>query len=1017
MVIIISTNYLKQDCLEVNRQPEHAYFFAYKDKESALSYDRSYSQGFTLLNGAWKFHYGRHPNDVDDDFFKKEFNDAAWESLHVPSHWEMKGYSKPHYTNVQYPFPVDPPHIPSDNPTGTYRKTFYLSEVKERSVIRFEGVDSAFDLWLNGEYIGYSTGSRIAAEFDISDLLIEGHNTLAVKVYKWSAQSYLEDQDMWWLSGIFRDVYILSKETTGIKDYFVKTIFDKDYKDAELNLSLDVTEATIGKDVKIELFDKNHDRVFEETVSLDKESVEFSKTVETPVKWSAEDPTLHHLLFTIEDNGNVLEVVPQRIGFRQVELKDGLIKVNGQRILFKGVNRHEFHPEHGRAVPLDVMEQHLKLMKQHNINAVRTSHYPSDPRFYDLCDEYGFYVIDETDLETHGFTLINDLDQLSDNKDWQKNYIDRIKRMVERDKNHPAVIIWSLGNESGFGQNHLAMAEWARGRDETRLLHYEGETIRILDESNYEPKTLNQSADFFSTMYTDVGRLEKLGKQTHLEQPHVLCEFAHAMGNGPGGFKEYTELFNKYPRLQGGFVWEWIDHGIKAINEDNEEFYAYGGDFGEHPHDGNFVIDGLIFPDRTPSPALLDYKRAIQPVKAELEGNQLTITNRYDFIDLSKLKANWVLKQNGRILDQGDLDVTGIKAQESETFDLPLDVSEITKESQLLVECHTKNTERWSDSGHLVAWDQFTIGKGVTWPERHATDEPIAVMEDGDLLFLKNGQFELVFDTFEGKIKTYRVNGDLLIEEGPENNFWRPMTDNDSIGHDDFNTRPNKEAWKQYGVDHFQERIEEVSVDLDDDDFVIEVKSTLAPPVLNWGFRSTVTYTVRPNGVITIDVKGEKFGNGPLTLPKIGLQMNISKWLDQVTWYGNGPGESYPDIQFATRKDVWTLKSDELETSYIMPQENGNRSDVDWVSFTHSDGTGFLIKGNDLNFSLREYSTEILDEAKHIYELVKEDAWELNIDHKLNGIGSSSCGPGVLDKYKLTNDSYQYHLSLEPYTR
>ncbi|OJF92778.1 hypothetical protein AX762_09650 [Alkalibacterium sp. 20] len=1014
---MISTNYLKKDVLEVNRQPEHAYFFTYKDSDTALTYDRTRSSGFTLLNGVWKFHYGKHPNDVDEGFFEKEFSDRSWESLHVPSQWEMKGFGKPHYTNVQYPFPVDPPHIPSDNPTGAYRKEFYLTELNERSVIRFEGVDSAFDLWLNGKYIGYSTGSRIAAEFDVSDFLVKGNNTLAVKVYKWSAQSYLEDQDMWWLSGIFRDVYIISKEAAGIKNYFVKTLFGPEYKDAELNLSVEFTKASIGKELVVQLLDHEQNKVFEESILIEKETVNFTKKIEEPHKWSAEEPYLYHLQLMIKNDDDILEVIPQRVGFRQVELKDGLIQVNGKRILFKGVNRHEFHPEHGRYVTVDVMEQDLKLMKQHNINAIRTSHYPSDPRFYDLCDEYGFYVIDETDLETHGFVLINDPDQLSDNKDWQKNYVDRITRMVERDKNHPAVIIWSLGNESGFGQNHLAMAEWARGRDDTRLLHYEGESIRILDESNYEPKQLNQSADFFSTMYTDVERLEKLGKQTQLEQPHVLCEFAHAMGNGPGGFKEYTDLFNKYPRLQGGFVWEWIDHGIKSVNEDGQEFYAYGGDFGEHPHDGNFVIDGLIFPDRTPSPALQDYKRAIQPVKAELDGNKLTVTNRYDFVALNHLKGCWVLKQNGKIVKQGDLDVSGVKAHESETIDLPVDLSEITQESQLLVEFQTETATRWSDRGHLVAWDQFTIGNEVTYPKTISTDEPIERFEDGDTLVLHNGRFKLVFDTFKGKIKTYMAKGDLLIEDGPENNFWRAMTDNDSIGHDDFGTSPNRDVWKQYGVDHFQERIEDVKVYPEGSSVAIEVKSTLAPPVLSWGFRSKVTYTVKPNGVIDIDVKGEKFGIGPVTLPKIGLRMNVSKWLEHVTWYGNGPGESYPDIQFATRKDVWDMKSDELETPYIMPQENGNRSDVDWVSFTHSDGTGLIVKGKALNFSLRAYSTEQLDEAKHIYELLKADAFELNVDYKLNGIGSSSCGPGVLDKYKLKNESYQYQLSLEPYTK
>jgi beta-galactosidase/beta-glucuronidase len=544
------------------------------------------SKGFQLLNGYWKFLYASSPEEFSGEFYKDDYDVSNWDELSVPSHWELNGYGNPHYTNVQYPFPVEPPYIPSENPTGHYRRDFYLTspQTGERRYLRFEGVDSSFHIWVNGNFVGYSTGSREASEFDITPYVKEGKNSIAVKVYKWSASSYLEDQDMWWLSGIFRDVYIYTKSDVHIQDFFVKTLLDDEYKDATLDIEIK-TEGTQDSlsDYKVEcaLLDKNYNVVKKDSDTLKDKNINITIEINNPEKWSAEAPYLYHLLITLKKNDKVIEVIPNKTGFRKVELKDGLILVNGKDIMFKGVNRHETHPDYGRAISLDWMEEDIKLMKKNNINAVRTAHYPDDPRFYSLCDEYGLYVIDEADIETHGFDLIHEWNRLSDDQEWQEAYLDRMIRMVERDKNHPSIIIWSLGNESGFGKNHLAMAEWTKKRDDTRLIHYEGETRDILDRTDNKPYEENKAADMFSTMYSSVELMEELGKREDLKQPHILCEFGHAMGNGPGGFKEYFDVFYKYKRLQGGFVWEWMDHGIRKYTHEGEEYFGYGGDFGD----------------------------------------------------------------------------------------------------------------------------------------------------------------------------------------------------------------------------------------------------------------------------------------------------------------------------------------------------------------------------------------------------------------------------------------------------
>ena len=559
--------------LHRNRMPDRAYYIPYHDVDSALVGQPGASRYFKLLNGIWKFSYSQTPAESPEGFYREDYDVSAWDDIEVPLSWQLAGYGRPHYTNVIYPFPVDPPRTPTENPTGCYRRDFYIPEDWEghRICLRFEGVDSAFHVWVNGREVGYSQGSRLPSEFDITRLVRTGRNSVSVRVYQWCDGSYIEDQDMWWLSGIFRDVYLIARPKLHLYDFFIKTQLDEEYRDAVLNIkaffnNYSKCEAS-GYRMEIDLLDAQGSSVLQQPWSCDisvpggdQKTLEVEIPVSNPEKWSAEYPYLYKLLFIIKDDqGQVQEVIPSRVGFRNIELRDGNFLVNGVPIMIKGVNRHDHHPDLGRAVPLEAMIKDVILMKRHNINTVRTSHYPNDPRFYDLCDEYGLYVIDEADLECHGFTVIDDLNQLSDNPEWQDAYVERMVRMVERDKNHPSIIMWSLGNESGFGCNHEAMAAKAREIDPTRLIHYEGETSSIFDKEDLEPK----AADVYSTMYTSVEKMAEVGQMTSMKRPHILCEYAHAMGNGPGGLKEYWDVFYKYKRLQGGCVWEWLDHGIR----------------------------------------------------------------------------------------------------------------------------------------------------------------------------------------------------------------------------------------------------------------------------------------------------------------------------------------------------------------------------------------------------------------------------------------------------------------------
>jgi len=1003
---------------ERNRLPARASFISYPDERSALTGERGRSPRFRLLNGNWKFHYAEAPALAPEGFFEESYDVSGWDDIQVPCSWQLLGYGRPHYTNVKYPFPVDPPRVPTENPTGSYRRSFFIPDgwSDHRIILRFEGVDSAFHVWVNGRQVGYSQGSRLPAEFDITRYIHPGDNVLAVRVYRWSDGSYLEDQDMWWLSGIFRNVYLMAVPRVHVFDLYARTEFDADYRDAVLKVRTILRNyserAAERPRIELRLLDAELRPVLERSPSMEASIgaggevvLEQEMSVREPEKWSAERPYLYTLLTILRDEGgSILEVIPIRIGFRSVELKDGNMLVNGVPIMIKGVNRHDHHPDLGRAVPLGSMIEDIVMMKRHNINAVRTSHYPNDPRFLDLCDYYGLYVIDEADLECHGFQLAKNVRNPSHDPDWEGAYIDRIARMVERDKNHPSVIIWSLGNESDFGRNHEAMARWVRRADPTRLIHYEGDR---------ETKVV----DILSRMYTAIDRLVELGRKRNAEKPMILCEYAHAMGNGPGNLKEYWDVFYRYKRLQGGLVWDWIDQGIRRRTEDGREYFAYGGDFGDEPNDGNFLINGLIFPDRKPSPGLIEYKKVIEPVKVEpvdLAKGRVRITNRYDFLSLEHLSVSWNLMADGRILQSGTIPTPRIPAGRSRVITIPFTppaAPEPATEYWLNISFTLASDTLWAPKGHEVAWAQLELPFKAPPINvvRLESIPPLSCEESSNGIRVTGADFELVFDKVYGVIESWSYEGSELINRGPRLNFWRAPTDNDR--------RSLEAGWRRAGLHQLFHRIDAVECkEIGGRAVRIRVVSRIAPPVLDIAFECDYTYTIYGSGDVLVEVHGIPKGEFPV-LPRIGLQMTLPEELNNVSWYGRGPGECYVDSRQAGRVGIYSCRVEDLYVPYVYPQDNGNRTDVRWVALTNLRGMGLLAVGMPLlNFSAHRFSTEDLEKARHTCDLVPRDEITLNLDYRHQGLGSASCGPGPLPQYELHPHEFRFSVRLRPFS-
>jgi len=1009
--------------LQRNREPARATLIPYTDEATALAGEPGASPNYKLLNGCWQFYYAPSPEALPEDFKGVEYDPACWETTPVPSNWQMQGYGIPVYTNVAYLYPVDPPRVPRDNPVGVYRRTFDLpAEWGDKQVfLNFEGVNSGFYVYLNGRQVGYSQGAHLPSEFNITPFLQLRENTLVAQVFQWTDGSYLEDQDFWRLSGLFRDVYLTARPRVYLRDISFTTTFDEEYRDAVLELQVNVnnldTEESVYR-VRARLLDA----AGQEAVKLDPCTVDIEAgaeamsaaqgTVSAPRQWSAEDPYLYTLLVSLFDpDGKLLEVVKVNTGFRQVEIRDGQFWVNGRSIKLKGVNRHDSHPDLGHAVSLESMVEDVVLMKQHNVNTVRTSHYPNDPRFLDLCDEYGLYVIDETDLETHGMHAAGDLNALSNDPAWEEAYLDRAARMVERDKNHPSVIMWSLGNESGYGQNHVAMARWIHENDPTRPVHYEGAT----GWGNPEHRVDDSVIDVYSTMYPTVERLLLEGKKTDDPRPFFMCEYAHAMGNGPGNLREYWEAIYDHPRLIGGCVWEWVDHGIRQTTETGEKWFAYGGDFGDKPNDGNFCIDGLCYPDRRPHTGLIEYKKVIEPVRVEavdLATGKVRIHNLYAFISLACLHGRWSVARDGEeILWQGELPALDIPAGESREVTLPFTLPEPLPGAEYLLNLTFTLAEdaSWAPAGFEVAWAQFELPvKAEAKMVSLKSMSELTVRESAEKIVIDGEEIHLAFDRRQGTLSRWEYQGMPLLLAGPRLNVWRAPTDND--------VHLAKE-WRAAGLDRLVHRIDRVEVIRQLSQAVeVEIEAVLAGYSLPPAFRVIYRYTVYGSGDVIIRTRVIPAGKLP-NLPRVGLQMRLPGELDQFAWYGRGPHESYIDKRQSARVGVYAGSVAEQYEPYIFPQENGNKSDVRWAAVTDGRGMGLLAAGQPLiNVSVHHLTPEDFTAAKHTFDLCPRDETILHLDHRHGGLGSNSCGPGPLEQYLLKPEEMEFSVRLKPFT-
>ena len=933
------------------------------------------------LDGLWRFRYSPSALEPTTGFEDPALDDESWDRLPVPAHWQLHGYGSPAYTNVRFPFPIDPPHVPDENPTGEYRRAFALPTdwARGEAVLRFEGVDSCFRAWLNGHELGHSKASRLPAEFAVGPLLRSGRNIVAVRVHQWSSGSYLEDQDMWWLSGIFRGVQLIARPVDGIPDLAVRADYDDRTGAGTLRVETGGTEALLTVP-ELGLLD------------VPATGPHLLPDVEP---WSAEIPRLYEGV--VASAGERVQV---RIGFRTVRVEDGLLKVNGRRILLRGVNRHEWHPEHGRALDHETLLADVLLMKRHNINAVRTSHYPPHPAFLDLCDEYGLYVVDECDLETHGFDQVGWRGNPSDDPAWSDALLDRMRRMVERDKNHPAVIMWSLGNESGRGRNLAGMAEWTRLRDPSRPIHYEGDH----ESCAY--------TDVYSLMYPKHAVVETIGRgeepptadpadDAHRRSlPFIMCEYAHAMGNGPGGLSDYQRLFEAYPRCQGGFVWEWIDHGIRVEAPDGTAYFAYGGDFGEPVHDGNFVADGLLFPDRAPSPGLLEYKKVVEPVRIEPDpvAGTVRITNLHDFADTGDLSFSWSLAEEGVVLAEGVLEIPVLAAGKSVDVALRQPTGQ-AKEAWLTVSAALARDLPWAAAGHEVAWGQALVTPGRPAPTPSAR-VPLHANADGTL--------RLGSGVFDSRGRLLSLGG--IAVDAPRLDLWRAPTDNDLTVHG----TPVEREWRCIGLDRLRHRIVEVEHAPDS----LLVRSRVGAATIDLGMLVTYLWTADGERV-RLTVEAEPVGDwGDAVLPRFGVRMGLPMELDHVEWFGPGPGESYPDSRQAARIGRHRRTVDELQTPYVFPQENGHRGEVRWATLTTVSGDGVRIEGEPLfGLTARRWTTEQVDAARHTGDLRPGDRIWLNLDLAQQGLGSASCGPGVLPRYRLHPAPATFRLTFAPTTR
>jgi beta-galactosidase len=990
--------------LHENRQPPRTSYIPYQDEEAASSGKRGRSPYYQTLNGSWKFRYHPSVKEVTDSFYRTEEDVSAWDDLIVPSCWQTNGYDQLHYTNVNYPIPCDPPYVPDANPAGLYVREFQLPESwdgKDQYLV-FEGVNSCFYLWANGSYVGYSQGSRIPAEFDVTAFLKPGFNKIAVMVLKWCDGTYLEDQDLWRFSGIYRDVYLLARDKAHIRDVFNRQELNADYSKAILRSEI---EACGAVEVKAVLKDATGAGVASVNAMVDGKGT-ISIEMTDPVLWNAEQPYLYTLTLYAGE-----EVLHFAVGFKDVRVREGIFTVNGRPVKLKGVNRHDSHPVLGQTIPVNHMIKDLNLMKAHNVNTIRTSHYPNDPRFLDLCDKYGFYVVDEADLECHGLGTAEgwaegSFHRLSVNPDWQEAFVDRAVRMVERDKNHACIVMWSMGNESGYGANHIAMAEWTRKRDASRPVHYEGAALKYSGDPNVD------FLDVHSRMYASVEEMEEFALDESQTKPLFQCEYSHAMGNGPGDLQDYWDVIYKYPKLMGGCVWEWCDHGILTETADGVPYFAYGGDFGDKPNDGNFCIDGLVSPDRKPHTGLLELKKVIAPVRMEavnLEEGIVRITNLYDFSSFSGLAFYWKVEIGGVTVQQGNVPGVDTEPQDSVEVKVPYRLPRAAEDGcYLTLSVRTIQDSPWAEAGHEVTFGQFALPVARKAEKTlEIAQLPVRAVRKGHVLELEGFDFHHSFDMYDGMFTRISKHGVQFLQGPASFTIWRAPTDND---------RRIRHNWQGDGFDRASMKVYHADwAESGDGGVDITVSFSLGGYIRYPILHGEAVWHVDGAGVIGLRVQVKVRETVPY-LPRFGLQLVMPAGNEEVEYFGYGPHESYMDKRQSVKKGKYLLTVDEMFQSYVMPQENGSRYGTEWAVVSNELGMGLRFSSTSEHFSFNaaHYTPMDLTAAAHTCELAKRKETVVHLDYKVSGVGSSSCGPELLDKYRLAEKEFVFELMIKP---
>lgn len=966
-----------QELIHINRRRAHTSFFY--DSAETIS-----------LNGHWKFLYLPAPEFSPAGFEKPSLTGGEWDDINVPSCWQFEGYDKMHYTDVLYLFPINPPFVPDENPTGIYKKTVTLNAdwLKNRTILKFHGVDSAFDVWVNGVHAGYNKVSRLPGEFDISSLVREGENDITVRVYKWSDGTYLEDQDMWWMSGIYRDVELINRTATGIMDCRITAGLDAEYKNGGLHIEAEIENPVPSMTLSWRLL-MNGEAVRDGEVCSDSgHFIIIDEIVEDVKKWTAETPHLYEVELKLSCGGNPVHTCRYRTGFRSIEIKDHNFTVNGRVVLLNGVNHHDYDPVKGRCLDPETVRRDIILMKQHNINALRCSHYPSMDYLYDYCDEYGLYVIDEADLECHGFEWVGRYDWISDDPSWQAAYLDRVERMICRDYNHPCIIMWSLGNESSFGRNFVRMAERVREMDKGRLVHYEGD---------FEAEV----TDVYSTMYTRIESLREIAEGTEKHnKPHVMCEYGHAMGNGPGGLKEYQDLYRKYKRLQGGFIWEWYDHGFECKTDQGEVYYRYGGNYGDFPTNGNFCIDGMLMPDRTPSPALAEYKQVICPVEiSEIPGfaTQVRLKNYYDFLNLDHLSLRWSVGDGEHCLESGVIEDIVCEPGEERIIEVPFHapLPEPNRDYYLNMEICEKEATSYACAGHPIGCFQHELPVKYNCLQEHEEGQALSVEESDTALIIKGGGFFVEFNKVYGVLEQFHTDGKAYISRGPRLVVDRPLIDNDMY---------KKEDWRnRYFIQLPSEQTEWFTTEAKEQKVTVRIGKHFGCLNQSWGFKLNCCYTVYADGALNLTVEGKAFQNGtlqPAMLPRIGVELSADRSLSNIIWYGRGFGENYPDSYLASRMGVYEADVSQLHTNYVKPQENGHREQVKWMAAGDGSRSLLIQAAKPLGMDIHDYTMESLEKAAHPQDIERADRLIIHLDARHSGLGSNSCGEEQLEAYR-----------------